>query len=111
MTTVAISLGQDMIGLIGISDPIRKESAKTVAALADMGITTVMLTGDNPVTAGAIAAQACIKEVHASLLPENKERIIREYCAKGACAMVGDGINDAPALARADIGIAIGSGT
>ena len=111
MTTVAVSLGSEMIGLIGISDPIRPESAKTVAALADMGITCVMLTGDNPVTAAAIAAQAGIVQVQASLLPEDKERMIREYCAKGTCAMVGDGINDAPALARADVGIAIGSGT
>ena len=111
MTAVAVSLGQDMMGLIGISDPIRPESAQTVTDLANMGITCVMLTGDNPVTAHAIAAQAGIKEVHHSLLPEDKERIIREYCAKGTCAMVGDGINDAPALARADVGIAIGSGT
>jgi len=97
--------------MIGISDPIKKESARTVSALSDMGITTVMLTGDNPTTAAAIAKEAGISTVHASLLPDDKERIIREYCQKGKTAMVGDGINDAPALARADVGIAIGSGT
>ena len=111
MTAVAVSLERNMIGIIGITDPIRPESAKTVAALANMGVTCVMLTGDNPITANAIAKQAGIEEVQASLLPQDKERIIRAYCAKGTCAMVGDGINDAPALARADVGIAIGSGT
>ena len=111
MTTVLVSINQECAGLIGISDPIRAESAQTVSALADMGITCVMLTGDNAVTANAIAAQAGILDVHASLLPEDKEKIVRAYCQKGICAMIGDGINDAPALARADIGIAIGSGT
>ena len=110
-TTVLVSIDGKTAGLIGISDPIRKESAQTVAALADMGITCVMLTGDNPVTAKAIANQAGISVYHASLLPEDKERIIREYLAKGKTAMVGDGINDAPALARSDVGIAIGTGT
>ncbi len=111
MTVVAVSADECALGMIGISDPIREESAKTVFALSDMGITTVMLTGDNPTTATAIAAEAGISTVHASLLPDDKEKIIREYCQKGKTAMVGDGINDAPALARADVGIAIGSGT
>ncbi len=111
MTVVAVSANERALGIIGISDPIREESAKTVAALADMGITCVMLTGDHPTTAKAIAKQAGIDKVHASLLPDDKERIIREYCEKGITAMVGDGINDAPALARANVGIAIGSGT
>ena len=111
MTVVAVSIDQIALGIIGISDPIREESAQTVADLKNMGITTVMLTGDNPTTAQAIAAQAGISTVHASLLPDDKERIIREYCEKGITAMVGDGINDAPALARANVGIAIGSGT
>ncbi len=111
MTAVLVAIGGKAAGILGISDPIRKESAQTVAALADMGITCVMLTGDNPVTANAIAKQAGITTLHASLLPEDKERIIREYLAKGTTAMVGDGINDAPALARADVGIAIGTGT
>lgn len=110
-TTVMVAIEGKCAGLIGISDPIRKESRETVLALADMGITTVMLTGDNEITARAIAAQAGIEEVHASLLPEDKERILREYLKKGKVAMVGDGINDAPALARADVGIAIGTGT
>ena len=111
MTVVAVSADDKALGLIGISDPIKEESAQTVSALADMGITCVMLTGDNPTTAAAIAKEAGISEVHASLLPDDKEKIIREYCQKGTTAMVGDGINDAPALARADVGIAIGSGT
>ncbi len=110
-TVVLVSVDGKAAGMISISDPIRTESAQTVAALADMGITCVMLTGDNPVTAQAISTQAGIKDVHASLLPEDKERIICEYLAKGTTAMVGDGINDAPALARADVGIAIGTGT
>lgn len=111
LTAVLLSVDGKCAGLISISDPIRQESAQTVAALADMGITCVMLTGDNEVTARAIAAQAGIVDVHASLLPEDKERILREYLQKGTVAMVGDGINDAPALARADVGIAIGTGT
>ena len=111
LTAVLVAIDGKSAGLIGISDPIREDSAKTVAALADMGITCVMLTGDNAVTARAIAAEAGIQEVHASLLPEDKERILREYLKKGTVAMVGDGINDAPALARANIGIAIGTGT
>ncbi len=111
LTTVLVAVDGKSAGLIGISDPIREESAKTVSDLKAMGITCVMLTGDNPVTAKAIAEQAGIEVYHASLLPDDKERIIREYCQKGKTAMVGDGINDAPALARANIGIAIGSGT
>ena len=110
-TAVLVSVDAKAAGLIGISDPIREESAKTVLALADMGICCVMLTGDNAVTANAIAFEAGITDVHASLLPEDKERIMREYMQKGSVAMVGDGINDAPALARADVGIAIGTGT
>lgn len=111
MTVVAVSANEKALGIIGISDPIREESARTVSALANMDITCVMLTGDNPTTAASIAKQAGISVFHASLLPGDKERIIREYCQKGKTAMVGDGINDAPALARADVGIAIGSGT
>ena len=110
-TAVLVSVDAKAAGLIGISDPIREESAKTVLALADMGICCVMLTGDNAVTANAIASEAGITDVHASLLPEDKERMMREYMQKGSVAMVGDGINDAPALARADVGIAIGTGT
>ena len=111
MTAVAVSLNNDLLGILGISDPIRKESVQTVKALKNMGITAVMLTGDNPVTAKAIAEQAGILHYHASLLPDDKERMVGEYCAKGVTAMVGDGINDAPALTRANVGIAIGSGT
>jgi heavy metal translocating P-type ATPase len=110
-TSVLVAIEAKTAGIIGISDPIREESKQTVAALSDMGITSVMLTGDNPVTANAIADKAGIDDVHASLLPKDKERIMREYMKKGTVAMVGDGINDAPALARAHVGIAIGSGT
>lgn len=111
MTAVAVSLDHEVLGIIGISDPIREESVRTVKALQNMGITCVMLTGDNPVTAQAIASRAGIAHYHASLLPQDKERMVAEYCAKGVTAMVGDGINDAPALARADVGIAVGTGT
>lgn len=111
MTAVAVSYDTKMLGILGISDPIREESVKTVKALENMGITSVMLTGDNEVTAKAIADQAGIGHYHASLLPDDKERIVSEYCTRGVTAMVGDGINDAPALARANVGLAVGTGT
>jgi Cu2+-exporting ATPase len=82
-----------------------------ISALKNMGIVPVMLTGDHPVTAQMIAKQAGIEIFHASLLPQDKQKIVAEYAKKGVCAMVGDGINDAPALASASVGIAIGTGT
>ena len=99
------------LGLIAIADKVRADSREAIAELKKMGITPVMLTGDNQRSAAAIGAQCGIEECRARLLPEDKERIIREHREKGVCAMAGDGINDAPALASADIGIAIGAGT
>ncbi len=110
-TAVCVSLGDRLLGVIGIADKIREDSVKAISELKKRGITPVMLTGDNDRTARAVASKCGISEVYSRLLPEEKERIISEYSKKGRCAMVGDGINDAPALARADIGIAIGAGT
>ncbi len=110
-TAICISLAKRLLGVIGIADKIREDSVEAISELKRMGITPVMLTGDNERTAKAVAEQCGINEVYSRLLPTDKERIIAEYSAKGRCAMVGDGINDAPALARADIGVAIGAGT
>jgi heavy metal translocating P-type ATPase len=110
-TVVAVSYGERVLGLIAIADKVRSDSCEAISELKKMGITPVMLTGDNQRSAAAIGAECGIEECRARLLPEDKERIIREYSEKGRTAMVGDGINDAPALASADIGIAIGAGT
>jgi len=110
-TAVCVSLDNRLLGVIGIADKIREDSVKAIAELKKRGITPVMLTGDNQKTAQAVAAECGIDSVYSKLLPSDKESIIAEYSSKGRCAMVGDGINDAPALARADIGIAIGAGT
>ncbi len=98
-------------GMIAVADQIREESAQAVKEMQNMGIRVVMLTGDNERTARAIAAQAGVDDVVAGVLPDGKERVIRRLQEKGRVAMVGDGINDAPALTRADTGIAIGAGT
>ncbi|MDO5455884.1 MAG: heavy metal translocating P-type ATPase [Eubacteriales bacterium] len=100
-----------LLGIIAVADPIKEESAQAVKELQDMGIHVVMLTGDNRRTAEAIGRQAGVSEVVAGVLPDGKEEIIRRLQERGKTAMVGDGINDAPALTRADIGIAIGAGT
>ena len=110
-TAVCVSLDNRLLGVIGIADKIREDSVKAIAELKKRGITPVMLTGDNQKTAQAVAAECGIDSVYSKLLPSDKESIIAQYSSKGRCAMVGDGINDAPALARADIGIAIGAGT
>lgn len=99
------------IGMIGVADVIKSESPQAVKELQDMGIKVVMLTGDNERTAKAIGSQAGVDEVIAGVLPDGKESVIRALKEKGKVAMVGDGINDAPALTRADMGIAIGAGT
>lgn len=99
------------IGMIGVADVIKTESSQAVKELQDMGIKVVMLTGDNERTAKAIGSQAGVDEVIAGVLPDGKESVIRALKEKGKVAMVGDGINDAPALTRADMGIAIGAGT
>lgn len=100
-----------LLGIIAVSDVIKPESPEAVKQLRDMGIRVVMLTGDNERTARAIGAQAGVDEVIAGVLPDGKESVIRSLKKQGKVAMVGDGINDAPALTRADIGIAIGAGT
>lgn len=98
-------------GVIAVADVIKTDSAEAVGELKNMGIHVVMLTGDNEKTAQAIGAQAGVDEVIAGVLPDGKETVIRKLQGRGVTAMVGDGINDAPALTRADIGIAIGAGT
>ncbi|MBQ4251965.1 MAG: copper-translocating P-type ATPase, partial [Erysipelotrichaceae bacterium] len=100
-----------LLGIIAVADTIKPESPQAIKELKNMGIHVVMLTGDNRKTAEAIGKQAGVSEVIASVLPSGKEEIIRQLQAHGKVAMVGDGINDAPALSRADIGIAIGAGT
>ena len=101
----------EMLGVIAVADVIKSDSPQAVKELQNMGIHVVMLTGDNERTARAIGAQAGVDEVIAGVLPEGKEQVIRQLKEKGRVAMVGDGINDAPALTRADMGIAIGAGT
>ena len=100
-----------LAGIIAVADVIKEDSPQAVKELQHMGIRVVMLTGDNERTARAIGAQAGVDEVIAGVLPEGKEAVIRELQKQGKVAMVGDGINDAPALTRADMGIAIGAGT
>ena len=99
-----------LVGIIAVADTIKEDSPKAVKELQGMGIHVVMLTGDNERTAKAIGAQAGVDEVIAGVLPDGKESVIRRLKEMGKVAMVGDGINDAPALTRADIGIAIGAG-
>lgn len=110
-TVVLVTLDKEPIGVLALADRIRKEAKKTVQKLKSVGVSSIMLTGDNERTAAAISAQAGLDGYRAGLLPEDKERIVREISATSLCAMVGDGINDAPALARADVGIAVGAGT
>lgn len=100
-----------LMGIIAVADVIKEDSPKAVKELKNMGIRVVMLTGDNELTANAIGKQAGVDEVIAGVLPDGKEAAIRELKKRGNVAMVGDGINDAPALTRADAGIAIGAGT
>ena len=99
------------LGMIAVADVIREDSVEAIRELHGMGLRVVMLTGDNERTAAAIAREVGADEVIAGVLPDGKEDVIRGLCEKGKVAMVGDGINDAPALTRADVGIAIGAGT
>ena len=100
-----------LLGVIAVADTIKEDSPDAIRQLQAMGIRVVMLTGDNQRTAEAIGRQAGVDQVIAGVLPDGKESVIRALSEKGKVAMVGDGINDAPALTRADTGIAIGAGT
>lgn len=110
-TPIFFARDDKVIGVIGLADSLREDSIKAIKELHDMGIKAVMLTGDNEKTAKYIAKTVGVDEVFFELLPEDKEKVIREISQDEKVGMVGDGINDAPALTRADIGIAIGSGT
>ncbi len=110
-TVVLVSLDGVPIGVIAISDRIRPDAKQAIESLKNAGVTCLMLTGDNERTAAFVAQKTNLDGFHASLMPQDKERIVAELSQKGACAMVGDGINDAPALVRADVGIAVGAGT
>ncbi len=110
-TPLFFAKGGTLIGIIAVADVIKPDSIKAIDELHKMGIRVVMLTGDNERTATAIGKEVGIDEVIAGVLPEGKEAVIRDLQKQGKTLMVGDGINDAPALARADIGIAIGAGT
>ena len=103
--------GKTPLGIIAVADMIKEDSANAILELKNMGARVVMLTGDNPKTAEAIANQVGVDEVISGVKPDQKESVIRHLQEKGRVVMVGDGINDAPALTSADIGIAIGAGT
>ena len=110
-TPLFFSRDRRLLGIIAVADVIKEDSPQAIRELQNMGIRVVMLTGDNERTAQAIGRQAGVDEVIAGVLPDGKEAVIRSLRQQGKVAMVGDGINDAPALTRADIGIAIGAGT
>ena len=110
-TPVIFAKTDKVLGIIAVADQIKEDSAKAISQLKNMGIHVIMLTGDNQITAKAIAEKAGVDEVVAGVKPDGKEAIIRQLMESGKVAMVGDGINDAPALTRADTGIAIGAGT
>ena len=110
-TPILFARAGKLLGILGVADVMKEDSARAIAELKSLGIHTVMLTGDNEVTAAAIAAQAGVDEVVASVKPDGKEAVIRELMEHGMVTMVGDGINDAPALTSANLGIAIGAGT
>ena len=110
-TSVLFEKGGRLLGLIALADSVREDSVDAIKQFKEMGIRTVMLTGDRKKTAEAIAAEVGVDEVAAEVMPGGKEEVIRSLMAQGRTAMVGDGINDAPALTRANVGIAIGAGT
>ena len=110
-TPLFFAVDNKLVGIIAVADTIKDDAVLAINQLKGMGIKTVMLTGDNEQTAKAIGTQAGVDEIIAGVLPDGKERVIRKLKSQGKVAMVGDGINDAPALTQADIGIAIGAGT
>ena len=110
-TPVLLAVEATIVGIIAVSDPIKADSAQAVSYLLNQGVRVLMVTGDNQITAQAIAAQAGITEIRAQVLPQDKAAVVRALQAEGEIVgMVGDGINDAPALAQADVGFAIGAG-
>lgn len=110
-TPLLFVMDNRLLGIIAVADVVKSDSPKAIKELQNMGIKVVMVTGDNEKTAQAIAKESGVDEVIAGVLPDGKEKVVIRYKQKGMVAMVGDGINDAPALTRADIGIAIGAGT
>lgn len=110
-TPLLFVMDNQLLGIIAVADVVKSDSPKAIKELQNMGIKVVMVTGDNEKTAQAIAKESGVDEVIAGVLPDGKEKVVTQYKEKGMVAMVGDGINDAPALTRADIGIAIGAGT
>lgn len=110
-TPLLFVMGNQLLGIIAVADVVKSDSPKAIKELQNMGIKVVMVTGDNEKTAQAIAKESGVDEVIAGVLPDGKEKVVTQYKENGMVAMVGDGINDAPALTRADIGIAIGAGT
>ena len=110
-TPLLFVMDNQLLGIIAVADVVKSDSPKAIKELQNMGIKVVMVTGDNEKTAQAIAKESGVDEVIAGVLPDGKEKVVTQYKQKGMVAMVGDGINDAPALTRADIGIAIGAGT
>ncbi len=111
LTPLLFARDSDYLGIIAVADALKEDSLAAVAYMEELGLKTVMLTGDNEKTARAVAAKAGVKDVAAGVLPQGKEEVIRSLAEQGKVAMVGDGINDAPALVRADVGLAIGAGT
>ena len=110
-TPLMFARDDELLGIIAVADTIKPDSRQAVKELQDLGVKVVMLTGDNERTARAIGADAGVDDVIAGVLPDGKESVIRELQKSGRVAMIGDGINDAPALTRADVGIAVGAGT
>ena len=109
-TPLFFAAEEKVLGFIAVADVIKEDSRRAIEDLRGMGVKTVMLTGDNKRTAEAVGREAGVDEIIAGVLPDGKENVVRELQAKGKTAMVGDGINDAPALTRADVGVAIGAG-
>ena len=110
-TVIGIARGGRVLGIIALGDSLRPDAVKAVAALRNAGLKTILVTGDNERAARWVAREAGINEVHAGILPQDKAAIVRQLQANARVAMVGDGINDAPALMQADVGIAMGGGT